>query len=85
MIVVMQCASRKRANAGHLKTVTEMPVSLVARPGYAPASANQVYARPDDQSDTGPTWRRVLLDYNDRTDGNPLGLLPAYRCQISRY
>lgn len=75
----MQCAASKRADAGHLKTLTGTPVSFVAQPGAAPASTNHVYARPDDLSDTGLSWRQVLLAYNERPDGNSFGLLPAYR------
>lgn len=75
----MQCAASKRADAGHLKTLTGTPVSFVAQPVDAPTVANLVYARPDDPSDTGLSWRQVLLAYNERPDTNPLGLLPAYK------
>lgn len=84
MIVVIQCAASKRPDAGHLKTTAGTPVSFVARPEAAPTVANLVYARPDDPSYTGPSWRQVLLAYNERPNGNPLRLLPAYRLYENR-
>jgi hypothetical protein len=56
----------------------------VAKPEPASASANHVYARPDDLSDTGPSWRQLLLAYNEQPNGNPLRLLPAYRLYKNR-
>jgi hypothetical protein len=76
-IVVIQCAGAKRDSAGRLKTTTGKPVFFVARPDLAPHSDSLVYARPDDKSDDGRTWRQVLLDYN-ATGKNPQGLLQAY-------
>jgi hypothetical protein len=38
-----------------------------------------MYARPDDLSDSGLSWRKVLLKYNEASDGNPLRLYPAYQ------
>ena len=38
-----------------------------------------VYARPDDLSANGMSWRDVLLKYNEENRNNPLGLLPAYQ------
>ena len=43
-----------------------------------PESASCVYARPDDISDTGISWRDQLLRYNREPGDNPLGLLPAW-------
>ena len=37
------------------------------------------FARPDDKSDTGRSWREELIRYNDDPYSNPLGLLPAWR------
>jgi hypothetical protein len=51
----------------------------VAKPELAPDDITRVYARPDDLSENGKSWREVLLDYNERPGNNPLGLLPAYR------
>jgi len=79
MIVVIQCAASKRPDAGHLRAASGTPVSFVAKPHLAPAAANQAYARPDDLSDTGPSWRELLLAYNKQPNVNPLRLLPAYQ------
>jgi hypothetical protein len=77
MIVVIQCAGSKRHDAGRLKTTRGKPVSFVARPDLAPANDSLVYARPDDISDDGRSWREVLLEYNnDRR--NPLALSTAF-------
>ena len=77
MKIVIQCAARKDPSAGHLRTVDGRDVMFVAQPTLAPpASAH--YARPDDVSDDGRTWRERLVAYNAASD-NPLNLLPAYR------
>jgi hypothetical protein len=76
MIVVMQCAARKQPHAGHMRTQDGRRVCFVADPGKAPAG-DCLYARPDDPSDLGPSWRELLLRYNEKEKGNPLGLLPA--------
>ena len=52
---------------------------FVAKPDAAPPSESQVYARPDDVSDTGKSWRTVLQEYNAVPGDNPLGLLPAWQ------
>ena len=78
MIVVIQCARSKQKNAGHLKTNDGRPVSFVAHPEFAPPAVSCVYARPDDASDAGGTWRDRLLAYNASPTNNPLGLLPAF-------
>ena len=79
MKVVIQCAASKRSNAGHLITRDGKPVDFVARPQLAPAEANRIYARPDDISDRGMSWREQLRKYNENEKTNPLRLLPAYR------
>lgn len=79
MKVVIQCAARKRSNAGHLATRDGKPVEFVARPDLAPAEANRIYARPDDISDLGLSWREQLREYNENPRSNPLRLLPAYQ------
>lgn len=82
MIAVIQCAARKQPDAGRLRTRTGTPVYFVADPDLARESAPErqavEYARPDDPSDTGGTWRDLLVDYNRQRD-NPLGLLPAWQ------
>ena len=65
MKVVIQCAARKRSNAGHLATRDGKLVDFVARPELAPAKANRIYARPDDISDLGLSWREQLREYNE--------------------
>jgi len=79
MKVVIQCAARKRADAGHLLTRDGKPVDFVARPQLAPAETNRIYAPPDDISDRGMSWREELWTYNTNQKFNPLKLLPAYQ------
>ena len=40
------------------------PVEFVANPQMAPPDPSRVYARPDDLSYDGVSWRQVLLTYN---------------------
>jgi hypothetical protein len=84
MIVVIQCAASKRADAGHLVTASGTPVDFVADPRAAPPDPRKVYARPDDSPDGGRSWRDILLAYNDDPRDNPLRLLPAYRIYENR-
>lgn len=78
MIVVIQCAGRKRPEAGHLRTRQGKLVLFVADPSKAPPSDTYMYARPDDPSDTGLTWRELLKQYNCTSGNNPLGLCQAF-------
>ena len=80
MIMVIQCAARKNPDAGHLKTASGKPVLFVADPQAAPAKPAHVYARPDDPSDRGMSWRQLLANYNEHPEDNPFGLYPA--CQL---
>ena len=77
MIVVIQCAAKKRADAGHLRTGDGRDVLFVADPARAPPSSTVCYARPDDLSDAGGTWRERLLEYNLEPRANPLHLCRA--------
>lgn len=79
MIVVIECASRKRPGAGHLKTAAGAAVDFVANPNLAPDKTRHIYARPDDRSDQGVSWRQVLARYNEGNGANPYGLYPAYQ------
>ena len=79
MIVVIQCAATKRPAAGHLVTEGGKPVTFVANPLAAPADTVHEYARPDDPSGAGMSWREKLLRYNREPNGNPLGLCPAWQ------
>ena len=79
MIVVIQCAATTQPHAGHLRTRDGRDVVFVAKPEIAPISGRELYARPDDVSDTGKSWRTVLQEYNAAPGENPLGLLPAWQ------
>jgi hypothetical protein len=79
MIVVIQCAASKRSDAGHLVTSSGEPVNFVAYPQMAPRNSGRVYARPDDISEDGTSWRQLLQRYNDKPGRNPLHLCPAYQ------
>jgi hypothetical protein len=79
MIAVIQCAARKRSGAGHLVSATGKRVVFVAEPGTARADPGDLFARPDDPSDWGVSWRQVLLKYNREPEDNPLGLCPAWQ------
>ena len=52
---------------------------FVAKPEIAPIGGRELYARPDDVSDTGKSWRSLLQEYNAARGDNPLGLLPAWQ------
>lgn len=84
MIVVIQCAATKRHDAGCLVSAGGKPVVFVAKPESAPEDSAHVYARPDDLSDNGKSWRDVLLEYNEQPGNNPLGLYPAYQLYENR-
>jgi hypothetical protein len=79
MIAVIQCASRKRKDAGHLETPAGQPVTFVADPKAIAPSDEVLYERPDDMSDYGWSWREALLKYNEDSSHNPLRLLPAWQ------
>ncbi|MYA59569.1 MAG: hypothetical protein F4X40_03280 [Chloroflexi bacterium] len=79
MIIVIQCAAGKQDHAGHLQTRDGRNVMFVAKPDAAPANTGQLFARPDDVSDTGKSWRTVLHEYSAAPGANLLGLLPAWR------
>ena len=79
MIFVIQCAGKKRPTAGCLRDADGREVLFVGNPENAPSDTPYRYARPDDISDTGDSWRTELLRYNDTPGDNPLGLLPAWQ------
>jgi len=78
MIVVIQCAASKRPTAGYMTSTNGARINFVAHPECAPAMRDRGYARPDDTTVNGKSWRELLLDYN-REGRRDLGLLPAYR------
>ena len=79
MIVVIQCAATKTPNAGCLQRRDGKNVVFVANPECAPTGTACVYARPDDVTDTGSSWRDELRKYNASSHDNPLRLLPAWQ------
>lgn len=82
MIVVIQCAGSKNPHAGYLRTQQGKRVSIVGNPKAVPTNArlqDVLYARPDDHSDSGGTWRDKICEYNADPGDNLLGLLPAWR------
>lgn len=76
MIVVMQCAARKTLGSGYFHDQAGRRVCFVAQPGRA-SGEHLIYARPDEPSDAGPSWRAELLSYNQERPGNPFGLATA--------
>ena len=84
MIVVIQCAAKKKPGAGHLCRRDGQPVLFVADPDSAPTTAANAYARPDDTSDTGVSWRAQLVGYNNEPESNPLDLVPAWQLYENR-
>ena len=78
MRIFIQCAGRKRPDAATFAASDGRLVRFVAQPASAPARTGYVYARPDNVSDDGRTWRARLIEYNER-GVNPLNLLPAWQ------
>ena len=81
-IIVIQCAGSKQSHAGCFRLRNGGEVLFVANPDKAPPD-KYTYAHPDGPADTGETWRKQLLRYNDlhkdAPGDNPLGLLPAWQ------
>ena len=78
-VIVIQCANRKRPEAGHMEEAGRK-VLFVADPASAPPGDSVLYRRPDDPAPSGRSWRDMLEDYNrNRRADNPLGLLPAWK------
>jgi hypothetical protein len=93
MKVIIQCAGSKRQNAGMLKTKDGRSVFFVGNPGLVRGTASRVYARPDDLSDQGVSWRQVASAYNENGNAKLLGIVPAfelydngiYRALVARF
>lgn len=79
MIVVIQCAGRKKPNAGHLRKASGEQVMFVANPNLIPPTEGVTFAHPDDEAVPGISWRSQLAEYNKTPDVNPLNLLPAWQ------
>jgi len=80
--IVIQCAAKKRPDAGYLANSNGTRILFVADPENAPLYKDTLYARPDDIAEDGKTWRELLLDYNKLED-NPLELSPAYKLYMN--
>ena len=79
LTVVIACAGTRSADAGHLTLRNGQRVKFVADPRAAPKGTSMSYSHPDDMSDSGLTWRQMLVEYNRSPAGNPLGLLASWR------
>ena len=84
MIVVIQCAAKKKPYAGYLCRPDGQKVLFVADPASAPTGVAHAYAMPDDISDWDVSWRALLRAYNDGPGDNPLRLLPAWQLYENR-
>lgn len=76
---MIQCAAKKNPQAGYLRADDGRRILFVADPETAPANAGIVFARPDNITDQGLSWRQTLVNYNEAPSDNPLGLLPAWQ------
>lgn len=77
MNIVIQRAASKHPG-GSLKTTGGQKVCFVANPDLASRTPGCIYARPDDPSGEGVSWRQRQEEYVSTQTGNPLGLLKAY-------
>ena len=84
MIVIIQCADKKKPGAGFMQRKDGRKISFVADPVLAPTTTDRAYAHPDDISDSGKSWRDELLSYNESPADNPLELLPAWQLYKNR-
>lgn len=94
MKIVIQCASRKRDDAGRLKNASGEEVVFVAHPQKCPQGTYPSRCfRPDDEIAQGlGTWREYLIRYNEH-GLNPHGLNRAadlyephvYRALVHNY
>jgi hypothetical protein len=51
---------------------------FLAHPQKAPNIPDRIHAHPDDRTEDGSTWRRLVAEYNKNPGNNPLGLYPAF-------
>ena len=80
MLVVIQCAAGKSADAGHLMSEDGRRIVFVANPDRAPPGTSIMHRRPDDLAPSGRSYRDELVAYNrDRRTENPGSLLPAWK------
>ena len=84
-IGVIQCASKKRSDAGHLVADDGCKVLFVGDPAVAPTSRSLRYARPDDSVFAGDTYRERLEAYNRNSRAaNPWGCYQPGSCTCAR-
>ena len=77
VIVVIQCAGKKRPCAETFLSPDGRPVRFVAHP-EAGHKESEFYAHPDDDSGDGQTWRQKLQHYNEqKKESNPYDLISA--------
>ena len=84
MIVVIQCAAKKNPQAGYLRADDGRRILFVADPESAPANVGIVFARPDDITDQGLSWRQKLVNYNETPSDNPLRFMMKTRPTLGR-
>ncbi len=81
--LVISCAASKMRHAGKFRCIeTDREILFLAHPDLMSPQDSVIYARPDDISPNGVSWRQALVDYNrvfEKTGKNPFGLLPAYQ------
>lgn len=68
MIVVIQCAARKRRDAGYFRSPAGEKVFFVANSGIVPSAEHTILVHPDDVAHEGLSWRQHLVAYNERDD-----------------
>ena len=78
MIVVIQCAARKRSDAGYFRSGAGKKLFFVADPTRAPRTDEFTYAWPGDPAEDHESWREKLVLYN-RSESNPFTLYPAFQ------
>ena len=84
LIGVIQCAGTKRRNAGHFVGEDGTDVLFVGDPSVAPDGSGLRYARPDDPTGSGHSYRELVEQYNHRRPSNPWGLMPAWQLYAHR-
>jgi len=81
MIIVIQCCSRKKQNAGSFIINNRQTVRFVAEPDLCQESDQEYFCKPDDLvPGSHNTWREHLQQYNEiyhRTGDNPYNLCTA--------
>src|SRR5271168_989823 len=85
MTIVIQCAAQK--DGAYLRAPNGNNVGFVAQPRLALPRPGWTFARPDDVTVVGGTWRAALTAYNERfvrTGENPDNLKQAWCLYTNR-